>query len=102
MENVLMGLPVDGSTGSRLQIVIVCPKFLRVLSNSQGVPILATMLQPATVLAMLLGVTPQTLETHQYAGKIYKQRVFNSSLNIVVIYIYSDTYLRFKLIRSAI
>lgn len=68
IENVLMGLPVEGSSGSRLQIVIVCPKFLRVLSNSQGVPILATLLQPATVLAMLLGVTPQLLENHQYAG----------------------------------
>ncbi|XP_014290772.1 phosphoinositide 3-kinase adapter protein 1 isoform X3 [Halyomorpha halys] len=68
VENVLMGLPVEGSSGSRLQIVIICPKFLRVLSTSQGVPILATMLQPATVLAMLLGVTAQALEMHQYAG----------------------------------
>ncbi|CAH1405600.1 unnamed protein product [Nezara viridula] len=68
IENVLMGLPVEGSSGSRLQIVIICPKFLRVLSTSQGVPILATMLQPATVLAMLLGVTAQALEMHQYAG----------------------------------
>ncbi|XP_014253061.1 phosphoinositide 3-kinase adapter protein 1 isoform X2 [Cimex lectularius] len=64
VEDVLGGLPVEGSSGSRLQIVIVCPTFLDALTSSTGVPILASLLQPASVLAMLLGVTSKNLDCH--------------------------------------
>uniref|UniRef100_A0A0A9VYH6 Phosphoinositide 3-kinase adapter protein 1 n=1 Tax=Lygus hesperus TaxID=30085 RepID=A0A0A9VYH6_LYGHE len=67
-EDVLMGMSVEGSCGSRLQIVIVCPVFLDALASSPGAPILASMLQPASVLAMLLGVSQQTLEAHHLSN----------------------------------
>ena len=68
VEDVLMGMSVEGSCGSRLQIVIVCPVFLDALSSSPGAPILASMLQPASVLAMLLGVSQQTLDGHHLSS----------------------------------
>lgn len=68
-EDVLGGLPVEGAAGSKLQIVIICPVLLELLTSSPGVPILASLLQPTTVLAMLLGVTPQALDTHHLASK---------------------------------
>ncbi|XP_073993161.1 DBB domain-containing protein stumps isoform X1 [Rhodnius prolixus] len=67
-EDVLGGLPVEGAAGSKLQIVIICPVLLELLTSSPGVPILASLLQPTTVLAMLLGVTPQALDTHHLAS----------------------------------
>ncbi|KAK9504830.1 hypothetical protein O3M35_009010 [Rhynocoris fuscipes] len=67
-EDVLGGAPIEGTAGSKLQIVIVCPVLLELLTSSPGVPILASLLQPATVLAMLLGVTPQTLHAHHLAS----------------------------------
>ncbi|BES92418.1 Phosphoinositide-3-kinase adaptor protein 1 [Nesidiocoris tenuis] len=67
-EDVLMGLSVEGACGSRLQIVIVCPVFLDALASNPGAPILASMLQPASVLAMLLGVSQQTLEGHHLSN----------------------------------
>lgn len=68
-EDVLMGMSVEGSCGSRLQIVIVCPIFLDAIASSPGAPILASMLQPASVLAMLLGVGQQTLESHHLSSE---------------------------------
>lgn len=56
---------------AHLQIVIVCPEFLKKISEQPGpASILGTLLHPARVLAMLLGVTDDMVNVQHRTGKL--------------------------------
>lgn len=75
VEDVLSGVvPVsqhDSIFKARLQLVVLCPVFLESLSSSLApAAVLGTLLQPGHVLAMLLGVSDDSVTIQHRTGAV--------------------------------
>lgn len=75
VEDVLSGVvPAsqhDSIFKARLQLVILCPMFLESLSSSLApAAMLGTLLQPGHVLAMLLGVSDDSVTIQHRTGAV--------------------------------